>query len=311
MKIGMALHPDRGIDAVFAEARAADQQGFDSIWLSDHLANPFGPDRPDAPMDSFTLMTGIGAVTRRAQLGWAMLNVSFRHPAVLAKTLATLDHITKGRVIATLGSGWFKKEYEAYGVPLVDDHDERVAFGREVARFVKEAWTHPAPEKVNYKSKWFEVRDLAFNPAPYRKPHPPIWLGGESDATIAAVKEMADGWVLLGGTTPEKLRAVLAQPDWPKRNVTLVRGARIHVGETKDAAVAEARGVMERGGRFLPPTLEDFLAREIVGTPAECLRRIAELKDSGVSYLRFDPMDAAHQERVARLILPALASGRA
>src|SRR5690348_16892686 len=104
VKFGLLLHPERGVDAVLNEAREADRQGFDSVWLFDHLMDWRGHHGPDGPYDSFTLMTAIGAVTRRVRLAWAMLNPSFRHPAVLAKSLATLDHITRGRVICSLGA---------------------------------------------------------------------------------------------------------------------------------------------------------------------------------------------------------------
>jgi alkanesulfonate monooxygenase SsuD/methylene tetrahydromethanopterin reductase-like flavin-dependent oxidoreductase (luciferase family) len=102
MKIGMLLHPERGVESVLEEARAADEQGFDSVWLFDHLLDIRGSQGPDGPLDSLILMTAIGAVTRRMRLAWAMLNPSFDYPAVLAKRLATLDQITHGRVICTL-----------------------------------------------------------------------------------------------------------------------------------------------------------------------------------------------------------------
>ena len=153
MQLGMLLHPERGMDAVLEEARVADQQGFDSVWVSDHLMDTRGQDGPDGPFDSFTLMTAVGAVTSRTRLAWAMLNPSFHFPAVLAKRLSTLDHITHGRVICTLGAVWFKAEYRAYNVPLVDDHDERIEHEREVIRLLKELWTHPAPAQSDVRRK--------------------------------------------------------------------------------------------------------------------------------------------------------------
>ena len=84
-------------DAIIAQAVAADRQGYNSVWLSDHLIAPFSQDqRPDGPFDCFMLAVAIAAVTERVRLGWAMLNTSFRNPAHLAKMLATLDHISTG-----------------------------------------------------------------------------------------------------------------------------------------------------------------------------------------------------------------------
>ena len=94
-----------------------------------------------------------------------MLNPSFRNPAVLAKMLATLDQITHGRVICTLGAGWFQDEYTAYDVPFLEDHDERIAQEREVAQLLVQLWTHPAPQRTTFEGRYVRVRDLAFNPS--------------------------------------------------------------------------------------------------------------------------------------------------
>lgn len=302
----MLLHQDRGIDAVFEEARTADRQGFHSLWLFDHLSNPFGADTAEGPFDSFTLMAAIGAVTSRSRLAWAMLNLSFRRPVVLAKMIATLDHITKGRVICSVGSGWFKKEYEAYDIPLVDDHDDRADYGREVVRLFKQVWTHPAPETVDFDGKFVHARGLAFNPAPYQHPHPPIWIGGDSDATLASVKELADGWVMLTSGNPTRLAELRAMPDWPTRPLAMMKNARIHVARTRDAALAEVAAIVARGGRNVPATVEEFVAREVVGTPDDCVAKLSEIESWGIDHVRVDCIDAAHQDRIASLLLPRL-----
>ena len=309
VKIGLLLHPERGIDAVFEEARLADQQGFDSIWLGDHIMAHGAEPRPDLPLDSFTLMTALGACTSRVRLAWSMLNVNFRYPAMLAKVLATLDQITKGRVICTLGSGSDIAEHKAYNIPVVEDHDGRVEHTREVVTLLKELWTHPAPEKVSFKGKYVQTHDLMFAPAPYQKPHPPIWLGGESDATVQLVKDHADGWVMLTRGSENRLSEVLAQPDWPTRPMTIVRQIRMFVAEDRDTAVGEAKASFERnpvGVGGAAPDLDAFIAREIVGTPDVCLARVAELEAGGANYLRltFDTLE--QQDRVARLVLPRL-----
>ncbi len=140
-KLGLLLHPERGIDAVFQEAQLADEQGYDSIWLGDHIMAHGANATPDLPFDSLTLMIGLGTATNRVRLAWSMLNVNFRYPAMLAKVLSTLDQMTKGRVICTLGSGSVPAEHKAYDIPIVEDHDGRVAFTREVVMLLKELWT--------------------------------------------------------------------------------------------------------------------------------------------------------------------------
>jgi alkanesulfonate monooxygenase SsuD/methylene tetrahydromethanopterin reductase-like flavin-dependent oxidoreductase (luciferase family) len=304
MKVGMLLHPERGVDAVLEEARSADQQGFDSVWVFDHLMDFRGRHGPDGPMDSFVLMTAVGAVTRRTRLAWAMLNPSFDYPAVLAKRLATLDHITHGRVICTLGAGWFKDEYLAYNIPLLEDHDERIAQEREVILLLKELWTHPAPEKVTFDGKYVRCVDLQFNPAPFQQPHPPIWVGGDSPATLGLVKEQADGWVMLSSGNPETLGRVLGESDWPSRPMTLVRNAWIIAAETESVALQQATEVFNSGG--VRGTLDDFLQNNAIGTPQQCLERLREIESWGINYVRAAFASAEQQAAVARLVLPML-----
>jgi alkanesulfonate monooxygenase SsuD/methylene tetrahydromethanopterin reductase-like flavin-dependent oxidoreductase (luciferase family) len=305
MKLGMLLHPERGIDAVLDEARTADQQGFDSVWLFDHLMDFRGLHGPDGPMDSFVLMTAIGAQTKHTRLAWAMLNPSFDYPTVLAKRLATLDHITHGRVICTLGAGWFKEEYQAYNIPLLDDHDERIAHEREVILLLKELWSHPAPEKVTFEGKYVRCYDLQFNPAPVQQPHPPIWVGGDSPATLKLVKEQADGWVMLSSGNPETLARVRAERDWPTaRPMTLVRNAWIFAAETEASAIQQATQVFNQGAAR--GTLEEFLRTNVIGTAEQCLDRLREIESWGINYIRAAFGSAEQQAAAARLLLPLL-----
>ena len=309
VKVGLLLHPERGIDAIFEEAKLADEQGYDSIWLGDHIGSHGAQARPDLPLDSLTLMIALGARTSRVRLAWGMLNVNFRYPAMLAKVLSTLDQITKGRVICTLGSGSDPSEHRAYNIPVVEDHDGRVAFAREVVMLLKELWTHPAPETVSFAGMQVQTHELAFAPAPYQQPHPPIWLGGESDATVQLVKDLADGWVMLTRGSEDRLANVLAQPDWPKRPMTIVRQVRMFVAEDRDSAVGEAKASFEKnpvGVGGAAPSLDAFIAREIVGTPDDCLGRIGEIEAGGANYLRLMFDTPAQQERVAKLVLPRL-----
>jgi len=307
----MQLHADRGYDAVIDEARRADDQGFDSVWLSDHIMAMNGQHRADGPLDLFVLMTAIAAVTQRTRLAWASLNVTLRPPLLFAKMLTTLDVISHGRVICSFGSGWNKEEWTAYNLPLIDDHDERVEYARELIALYKQLWTHPAPEVTNFAGKFVKVEGLPFNPEPVQKPHPPIWIGGESEATLTTAKTLCDGWMALGaGGSKEKLAELMSAPDWPTRPMTIVKGGRIVVRESRDEALRVAAAEYEAAKavtpQFVPPTFEEFLQREIVGTADECVARIAEVESWGVNYLRLNLPSAESQDAVARLLLPRL-----
>ncbi len=308
MHYGLQLHSDRGADAVLREARLADEQGFDSVWLFDHLLGLGGSNKPDEPLDSLTLMIAVGAVTSRVRLAWAMLNPSFRNPAVLAKMLATLDVLTHGRVICSLGAGWFEDEYRAYDLHFFEDHADRIRHARECALLMRELWTHPAPATTTFAGQFVRVTELAFNPAPVQKPHPPIWFGGDSEDTLALVKEIADGWVMLRSGNPETLSKVLGADDWPRdRPMTVARTASVYVGTSAEAALEEARQAVEAGRSGPARTLEDVQKTAFIGTPDELQRRFAELESWSINYLRLSFWTEAQQTLFAETALPRAA----
>jgi alkanesulfonate monooxygenase SsuD/methylene tetrahydromethanopterin reductase-like flavin-dependent oxidoreductase (luciferase family) len=307
----MQLHADRGYDAVIDEARRADTQGFDSVWLSDHILATSGAHKPDGPLDLFLLMTAVAAVTQRTRLAWASLNLTLRPPLLFAKMLTTLDVISHGRVICSFGSGWNKDEWSLYNLPLIDDHDERAEYARELIALFQQMWTHPAPELTNFDGKHIKVAGLPFNPAPVQQPYPPIWIGGESEATMQTAKQLCDGWMALSaGGSREKLAELTSAPDWPTRPFTVVKGARIVVRESRDEALKVAESEYEAAKavtpQFVPPTFEEFVGREIVGSADECLERIAEIESWGANYLRVNFPSAESQDAAAQLLLPRL-----
>ncbi len=309
LKVGMHLHPERGVDALLAEARAADEQGYDSVWLADHLMRE--PEDPDGGLDSFTLMTAVAAQTRKVRLAWGALNPSFRRPAILAKMLATLDRVSHGRVSCTLGAGSDKSEYAPYELEWIEDHDARIAYGREVALAFKQLWTHPAPERTTFEGTYVRIRDLAFNPAPYQQPHPPIWAAGNSEATQKLVKEYADGWMLLTRSDP---RAVVEQarraPDWPDRPLEIVAAAKVIAADTAAQADRLARSMYEATPAAVRlASFEAFARDAIVGTPETCAAALLDRRAWGLTYVRVTFPDAVQQAYFAKSVLPLVRDG--
>lgn len=185
-------------------ALEADELGFHSIWISDHLMHPAQVE--DKPMyfchEAWTTMSALGALTQNIRLGFNVLIPYFRHPSVIAKMATTLDILTNGRLILCLGAGWFEREFEAYGVPWIEDHDERIEGEREAALLIKMLWTQPV---ANFSGKYFQIKNAVMEPKPIQKPHPPIWFGGKSPKTMEVVSKLAEGWLLLG-VEPEKIK---------------------------------------------------------------------------------------------------------
>ena len=212
-------------------------------------------------------------------------------------------------MICSLGAGWLEPEYTAYDVPFLADHDERIAHEREVALLLKELWTRPAPESVTFDGKYVKTNELQFNPAPFQKPRPPIWIGGDSEPTVALAKEIGDGWVPLMRGQPDIVRELRAAPDWPEA-MSVIRLTRIIVGETRDEFMPEAEEAYEivsNTATLQPaPSFDDFLASEVIGTPDECLARIAEFEAVGIDYLLVSFESDDQQARAGRLLLPRL-----
>jgi F420-dependent oxidoreductase-like protein len=185
-------------------AQLADEVGFDSVWVADHFLGVDGED----PLEAWTEMTAVAAVTRRIELGFLVLCNSYRPPALLAKMSATFDLVAGGRLILGYGAGWFDQEYEAYGYefPGVRTRLEQLEEGLEILRRM---WTE---EAATFHGVHYHVENARCWPPPVRKPHPPILIGGAGEKVLLKlVARYADIWNNLGAfhAEVEKKLAVL------------------------------------------------------------------------------------------------------
>jgi F420-dependent oxidoreductase-like protein len=187
-------------------ALLADEVGFDSVWVADHF---FGVGSDD-PLEAWTEMTAVAALTRRVEIGFLVLCNSYRPPALLAKMAATFDQISSGRLILGYGAGWFVQEYEAYGYPFPDVRT-RLAQLEEGLEILKRMWTEDAP---SFQGRHYRLEGARCRPRPTRQPHPPILIGGAGEKVLLRlVAKYADIWNNLGAfhaELPQKL-AVLRQ----------------------------------------------------------------------------------------------------
>lgn len=125
--------------------------------------------------------------TERIRINSSIAILPLQNPIVTAKALATIDWLSSGRVIATFGVGWLQKEFDILGVPF----RERGKMADEYLQAIIALWTQDAPE---FEGQYVQFKDVAFEPKPYQSPHPPIWMGGDSDAALKRAARFATGW---------------------------------------------------------------------------------------------------------------------
>lgn len=190
-------------DEILKIAASAQELGFESMWVSDHVVIPdshqgFG----NVFYDPFITLAYVAAHTCDIRLGTSVIVLPYRNPAVLAKMISTLDKLSEGRVILGIGAGWLQKEFEALGV----EFDQRGEMTDEYLEILKVLWTETDP---SFRGKYLEFSDIKFLPKPHQKPHPPIWVGGGSRKSIERAVIYGDGWHPVG-LTPQELTKKLA-----------------------------------------------------------------------------------------------------
>ncbi|MFN2560771.1 MAG: LLM class flavin-dependent oxidoreductase [Jatrophihabitans sp.] len=169
-----------------AMARAAENAGFDSIWLGDHLLYDL-PDGSRGPWEVWTALAGLASVTERVELGPFVASTSFHAPAMLAKSAATVDAISGGRLILGLGAGWNQREYTAYGFP----YDKRVARFEEAFTIIREL---VRTGRSDFHGVYYDVADCVLDPKPLRPGGPPLMLGSVSPRMMRIGLPHVDAW---------------------------------------------------------------------------------------------------------------------
>jgi probable F420-dependent oxidoreductase len=188
-------------------ARAADDAGFDGLWVFDHVVlqkeqqskYPYSPDGtlgfpPTMDfLEPLTQLAFVAAITKRARIGTSVLVLPMRQPVLHAKIMATIDFLSGGRFVLGAGVGWWKQEYEALSVPF----ERRGKRMDECLQLIRALWTE---EFVQFRGEFYECVDWACNPKPVQAGGIPIWLGGESRQQLERVGKYGDGWLATAGS---------------------------------------------------------------------------------------------------------------
>lgn len=297
-----------GWEAIRDLARECERIGYHSIWLADHLT------RDGLRLECWTALSALSTTTEEIRLGTSVLCNSFRNSSLLAKMAASLDVISGGRLEFGIGAGFYKPEYQAYGFPF-PRLSVRVKQLEEGLEIIKRMWTRKRP---SYKGKYYQIHEAICDPKPIQKPHPPITIGGGSEKyTLKVVAKHADRWDFLGSVKlyqkkMSSLRKHCAKVGRDFREIE--KSCFFHsagVYENDEELIKVMRKIYQREDRRLydrwseqisfEAWLEEIRSRSVIGTPEECLTRINDFIDLGVTFfiLRFvEPIEKKESLRL-------------
>lgn len=289
MRFGFPI-PTRGalgtLETLARVARAADEYQYDSIWITDHIVLPKTsrsqyPYAADGKLDleaaqhylePLTVMSYLAGVTERPAIGSSVLILPYRNPMLVAKMIATLDVLSRGRVILGVGVGWMEEEFRALNLPTFQ---ERGAVTDEYIRILREVWTQ---ERPSHTGRFFSFEEVRFYPKPVQKPHPPIWIAGHSKAAIRRAARLGDGWHPIGLRPPAGL-----YPDEFAKAAADLRAQAEAAGRDPKGIILSFRApikftnVSTAGGRT-----------PFIGSREQILEDIRTYQRLGVSHLIFD-----------------------
>lgn len=261
-------------------ARKCEEMGLHSFWIIDRIAYD--------NLEPLTVLAAAAGATRRIRLGTSVLLPALRHPSLLAKTVATLDFVSNGRVTLGVGFGSRENDFTAVEVPF-QGRGSRAVEGLEL---MKRLWTE---DKVTHKGKYYHVEDLTVGPRPIQSPHPPIWTGGSAEVALKRAGTFADGYICGSSAIPELesvwekiagyARAAGRDPDEiEKAGLTFMA-----INDDKANAVEALGAYVKRYYGRLRGDIENTFP---VGSPAACAERIMSFFGKGLDTLIIGLADA-------------------
>lgn len=300
MKFGLLLphfgaHANR--EMILEGAKRAEELGFDSVWVRDHLLfEPHGEFESANRefYDPLTVLSAVGAVTERITLGTATL-IPYRHPLVTAFGLASMTHMVGPRIIAGWGAGTFDHEFEAVGLGGVF-RPELVESNARISDLVFKN------DEVTYSDDHYSFEEVTLYPKPAGKI--PFWYGGATPASARRAAEYCDGWIPGRITLKtiekrvQKMREIIEENGRPMPTVGVVPPTTIAETEKEAWEGTSVEGLLkwanERGKWWVKPesgrfeTAEDIEGSLIAGTPDQVVDQTRRFEDVGVDHLVFD-----------------------
>ena len=287
MDVGLTI-PTRGPlatpDGIETLVRRAEELGFAHLSLSDHLVVPRSIESrypysesgtwPGAAsgecLEQFTLLAWLAAISSKARLVTAVAVIPYRGAVHTAKIAATIDVLSQGRMVLGAGAGWLKEEFEALNAP---PFEERGRVTDEWLQAFKILWTEEAPR---FEGRHVSFENVAFAPKPVQKPHPPIWVGGESPPALRRTVRYGDTWFPIGNNPHHRLDTVARFSEGVER---LHRTAEQQGRDPGSIGLAYYAGWFDET-RTLP--VDDGQRHILTGNPGQIAEDIDALGELGV-----------------------------
>jgi F420-dependent oxidoreductase-like protein len=173
------------------------ETAFDSIWTLDHFVPPMPGQDPSGPcLEGWTALAAGAQATERLRVGCLVTGVTYRHPSVLAKMAATVDHISNGRLEFGIGAAWHEMEHRVYGIPFppVKERSDRLEEAVQLTKLLFEA-----EGPVDFQGKYYQLQQAPFSPRCVQQPHPPIFIGGGGEKrTLRTAARYGDAINVMG-----------------------------------------------------------------------------------------------------------------
>lgn len=283
-----------------------EQLGFDSLWVWDHVLLGVEPNFPI--IEALTLLTAVAARTTKIKLGTGILVLPLRNPVMLAKQLSSMDLLSDGRLILGMASGWYKREFDAVGVPF----EKRGKIMDENLDILTRFWTE---DMVKGDFMYHKIPAGVMYPKPAQKPRPPILIGGYVDRVLKRAALTGDGWLTYFYTAESFAKSWAKVRDFAKEGGkdpdTLLNGSQlpIRIGKSRAAIEGEMMEWLTKEWDYAAWS-ESTKDSAVLGTVDECVAQLKAHLAAGVQKLIFVPYryEMEQIEIIAREIIPRLKS---
>ena len=284
VQIGVSIpqiFPDGQIDMALVRefVARAETLGYHSLWTQEQVLG-------QSPiLEPISLLNYAAAVSSKAKLGVSVMVLSMRNPVQLAKSLASLDQMSNGRLIVGVGMAT-SRHYTALGSP----QERRVARFLEWLQVMKALWTEPV---VSYQGDFWRLEGASMEPKPVQRPHPPVWFGGAHPDALRRAVRHADGWMGAGSSSMEDflgaaplVKQYMEETDRDPATFTIAK--RVYIAVDHDEARAERRLREWFGGHYRNADRATQVG--MWGRPERCAERLAEAAEAGAGLLLLNPV---------------------